>query len=443
MTALAFPHIWVPQPALAPGRSRLAPFRRWRDIVWATAGKAQRGSDGKFKRRSDGKAQDNSSSSSSCCCGTNCGTCASASGSAYSYWTATVSGVTTCSGCYYLGSLWGTGSGDLDGTGNLPFSGGGSGVAEWYASSAYTSAYSVTFYNPTDCSGTGTLRSNLSVGIRFGVCIDANKTISVLAATSTGSLFYGAITPLPGDCSSISSLTFSNLITSLQRHRADLGAGHRIWWHGGFNPSRMISDVSFCHRCVLGNGYACSGGCPCPFDSREIVEHALSSYCPHPDGPRFGTGKKPGRWDELAAIDVSAAPLPRRGLPHPPEDGPGTRLEKRLARRGFLRTEDGFLCPNGAKIQGCACDAMRSRMDRWGEKCAERKSEILAHFRRTLSQCGGKFALLPDVLIWREVKLAIRDWEDGRRAEGGQGSTPSGWIRRQSPAAERTGTSGH
>ncbi len=265
-----------------------------------------RGSDGKFKRRSDGKAQDNSSSSSSCCCGTNCGTCARASGSAYSYWTATVSGVTTCSGCYYLGSLWGTGSGDLDGTGNLPFSGGGSGVAEWYASSAYTSAYSVTFYNPTDCSGTGTLRSNLSVGIRFGVCIDANKTISVLAATSTGSLFYGTITPLPGDCSSISSLTFSNLITRLQRHRADLGAGHRIWWHGGFNPSRMISDVSFCHRCVLGNGYACSGGCPCPFDSREIVEHALSSYCPHPDGPRFGTGKKPGRWDELAAIDVSA-----------------------------------------------------------------------------------------------------------------------------------------
>ena len=42
----------------------------------------------------------------------------------------------------------------------------------------------------------------------------------------------------------------------------------------------------------------CQGACPCLVDGRDITVHALADYCPHPDGPRFGSAAKPADWDD-------------------------------------------------------------------------------------------------------------------------------------------------
>jgi hypothetical protein len=40
----------------------------------------------------------------------------------------------------------------------------------------------------------------------------------------------------------------------------------------------------------------CAGPCPCKIDGVDSIAHAKADYCPHPDGPRFGTSTKPASW---------------------------------------------------------------------------------------------------------------------------------------------------
>jgi hypothetical protein len=54
--------------------------------------------------------------------------------------------------------------------------------------------------------------------------------------------------------------------------------------------------MNACARCPL-RARPCEGPCPCLVDNRNWFDHRDANYCPHPDGPRFGTGTKPPGWD--------------------------------------------------------------------------------------------------------------------------------------------------
>lgn len=57
-----------------------------------------------------------------------------------------------------------------------------------------------------------------------------------------------------------------------------------------------MNNVVHCHRCLRAAGRTCDGPCPCPHGNTDISRHVELSYCPHPDGPRFGDGRMPLAW---------------------------------------------------------------------------------------------------------------------------------------------------
>lgn len=58
-------------------------------------------------------------------------------------------------------------------------------------------------------------------------------------------------------------------------------------------------------RCEL-RQFPCAGPCACTVDGRDIRDHAEAAYCPHPDGPRFGGGKYPVKWESRGLGDAVA-----------------------------------------------------------------------------------------------------------------------------------------
>lgn len=48
------------------------------------------------------------------------------------------------------------------------------------------------------------------------------------------------------------------------------------------------------------------GACACGVDGHQIEEHEAADYCPHPDGPKFGTAKYPLDWESRGAGDTLA-----------------------------------------------------------------------------------------------------------------------------------------
>jgi hypothetical protein len=75
-------------------------------------------------------------------------------------------------------------------------------------------------------------------------------------------------------------------------------------------------DVRKCHRCDKRKSVG--GSVVCGMDDRTFNAHALALYCPHPDGPRFGTAQVPDGWEDVAKwlplpmqIDRDYEPTPK------------------------------------------------------------------------------------------------------------------------------------
>lgn len=45
-------------------------------------------------------------------------------------------------------------------------------------------------------------------------------------------------------------------------------------------------NLGQCHKCPL-RARECIGACACTVDGKDILDHAQTGECPHPDGPRF------------------------------------------------------------------------------------------------------------------------------------------------------------
>jgi hypothetical protein len=65
-----------------------------------------------------------------------------------------------------------------------------------------------------------------------------------------------------------------------------------------------VNPVVACSRCPMARD--CAGFCPCKVDGRDIRAHQEAMYCPHPDGPKFGTGEYPIGWEARGLGDVVA-----------------------------------------------------------------------------------------------------------------------------------------
>lgn len=108
-------------------------------------------------------------------------------------------------------------------------------------------------------------------------------------------------------------------------------------------------NISRCHRCPL-RQRGCNGACACTVDGRDIVEHAQANRCPHPDGPRFGTGEPIG-----PPLSIEAA-----------KPGPGDYLDKLIKLAGYTTKAT------------CGCADMRQHMNAWGVRgCWRRRQEII------------------------------------------------------------------
>lgn len=69
----------------------------------------------------------------------------------------------------------------------------------------------------------------------------------------------------------------------------------------GVTRLSLICDK--CDRC----GRAFGGVARCMVDGIDRMAHARAAYCPHPDGPQFGDGKKSPAWYNAAH---PPAPIP-------------------------------------------------------------------------------------------------------------------------------------
>jgi hypothetical protein len=64
-------------------------------------------------------------------------------------------------------------------------------------------------------------------------------------------------------------------------------------------------NLPVCHKCPM-RQRPCAGPCPCKVDGKDIIQHAEAAYCPHPDGPKFGTNEYPVGWESRGLGDTIA-----------------------------------------------------------------------------------------------------------------------------------------
>jgi hypothetical protein len=88
----------------------------------------------------------------------------------------------------------------------------------------------------------------------------------------------------------------------------------------------FAANIKACHLCPL-RQRPCAGKCAC-IDGTDIIEHAKAGYCPHGEGPRFGTAQRPKSWKVRGLGDVIAAAIPGW------VSGPYKRLKTRLTGKG-------------------------------------------------------------------------------------------------------------
>jgi hypothetical protein len=88
----------------------------------------------------------------------------------------------------------------------------------------------------------------------------------------------------------------------------------------------LAANVRACHLCPLRQRPR-NGRSDC-IDGRDIIDHAQAGYCPHGEGPRFGTSQRPKTWKAEGLGDVIAAAIPGW------VSGPYKRLRTRLTGKG-------------------------------------------------------------------------------------------------------------
>lgn len=159
---------------------------------------------------------------------------------------------------------------------------------------------------------------------------------------------------------------------------------------GGF----MLIPILACLECDqrLRN---CNGSCPCLIDSRDIVAHADSGYCPHPEGAHFGDGVVPANWANIATIDVASLPAPASSPAQ--TSGPGDVVRNVLA------------CLEIRAASNCGCEAMRQSMNQWGWwGCWKRRREIVEWFSLKAKEqeitIDARLVLRAIVAAWREIR---------------------------------------
>lgn len=68
-------------------------------------------------------------------------------------------------------------------------------------------------------------------------------------------------------------------------------------------------NISACHRCRFRQS-VCRGPCPCTVDGADIIDHATSGQCPHPDGTQFTGTREP----QVVTLNASARDASTRHL---------------------------------------------------------------------------------------------------------------------------------
>jgi len=116
MSALAFPHVWIPNLSIRDRLNRLT--------EWFSDQKIQRGSDGKIRRGTDGKIKRHATGSEPCCCAA-AGLCSGCSGAMQSTATVVISNWVPCSGCinYFTSRYVKYVSGSMNGTYTVDYQG--------------------------------------------------------------------------------------------------------------------------------------------------------------------------------------------------------------------------------------------------------------------------------------------------------------------------------
>jgi hypothetical protein len=127
-------------------------------------------------------------------------------------------------------------------------------------------------------------------------------------------------------------------------------------------------NVRVCHRCPMMTT-PCGGACPCKVDGIDIARHVVAGYCPHPEGPRFGTATRPSVWEP----DPPFVPPPPQA-PVPLSEWP--LLVRAVAK---LRTPDDIGVGDTVKrmiVGGDTFEAWYERLTGKSCGCADRRARL-------------------------------------------------------------------
>ena len=103
-------------------------------------------------------------------------------------------------------------------------------------------------------------------------------------------------------------------------------------------PPRTVRNLTACATCEM-HPPDCFGPCACKASSDPIIACAKHDYCAHPDGPKFGSDRRPLAWPSRGLGDTVAKILAFLRL-----DGPGkvakTHARKLVGKKGCGCTAD-------------------------------------------------------------------------------------------------------
>lgn len=169
-------------------------------------------------------------------------------------------------------------------------------------------------------------------------------------------------------------------------------------------------------NCLKCNLAACAGVCACSVDGASIEEHAISDFCPHPDGPRFGSSTPPPQWEPKPIADAAIVTTPGRDwlstahalwdwLHDRPKIADLSTEEGRRAELGELSKFDQWV---GRDLGGCSCS------NHWHTLRAATPpilSSPLAYARWGWSMHNAVAKIVGNLPITFEAAIRIRGWE--------------------------------
>jgi hypothetical protein len=127
----------------------------------------------------------------------------------------------------------------------------------------------------------------------------------------------------------------------------------------------------------------CQGPCACKISGRAVSAHMQFKYCPHPSGPKFGSGAAPAGWDSIRPV---------RSF--------GDTVEKWIKRSGLARLAQR------AKFIESGCSACKHRREvlnvalpwsaiwKWMIEARQAVTEIAALMSHTVRRMSSRISLL-------------------------------------------------